>query len=239
MGTFASNVGLAVSNLADAAQGAVPRLRAAHRQDRVGERQPLHLPPAALDLHADRDADSRGGQAEEEALGDRLSQLRVRPVGHRLVQEAAEAGAARTSSSSPSRRRRSARSTPARWCRRSPTRSPTPSSARCSPPTCRSSCARAIRAACSRTGRCSTCSPASPSISTRCKDETPEGWWVTGYPWSEINTPEHTQVPRRLPEALEGLPAPGLGGRLHRGLRGRRSGAEGEVAPTPRSWSRR
>jgi len=23
------------------------------------------------------------------------------------------------------------------------------------------------------------------------KDETPEGWWVTGYPWSEINTPEH------------------------------------------------
>jgi branched-chain amino acid transport system substrate-binding protein len=23
------------------------------------------------------------------------------------------------------------------------------------------------------------------------KDETPEGWWVTGYPWAEINTPEH------------------------------------------------
>jgi branched-chain amino acid transport system substrate-binding protein len=23
------------------------------------------------------------------------------------------------------------------------------------------------------------------------KDETPEGWYVTGYPWSEINTPEH------------------------------------------------
>ena len=23
------------------------------------------------------------------------------------------------------------------------------------------------------------------------KAETPEGWWVTGYPWSEINTPEH------------------------------------------------
>jgi len=25
------------------------------------------------------------------------------------------------------------------------------------------------------------------------KDETPDGWWVTGYPWSEINTPEHTK----------------------------------------------
>ena len=23
------------------------------------------------------------------------------------------------------------------------------------------------------------------------KDETPEGWWVTGYPWSEIRTPAH------------------------------------------------
>jgi len=23
------------------------------------------------------------------------------------------------------------------------------------------------------------------------KDETPEGWWVTGYPWNEIQTPEH------------------------------------------------
>jgi branched-chain amino acid transport system substrate-binding protein len=23
------------------------------------------------------------------------------------------------------------------------------------------------------------------------KDETPEGWWVTGYPWSEVDTPEH------------------------------------------------
>ena len=24
------------------------------------------------------------------------------------------------------------------------------------------------------------------------KDETPEGWWVTGYPWSAIRTPEHS-----------------------------------------------
>lgn len=23
------------------------------------------------------------------------------------------------------------------------------------------------------------------------KDETPEGWWVTGYPWADIGTPEH------------------------------------------------
>ena len=68
--------------LRQAAQGAVHRRRAADRQDRVGQRQRLHLPPAHLDLHADGDADSRRGQAQEEALGDRLSELRVRPVGH-------------------------------------------------------------------------------------------------------------------------------------------------------------
>ena len=31
------------------------------------------------------------------------------------------------------------------------------------------------------------------------KDETPEGWWVTGYPWSEISTPEH----RKFRDAYE------------------------------------
>jgi len=31
------------------------------------------------------------------------------------------------------------------------------------------------------------------------KDETPEGWWVTGYPWSEIDTPEH----RRFRDAYQ------------------------------------
>jgi branched-chain amino acid transport system substrate-binding protein len=31
------------------------------------------------------------------------------------------------------------------------------------------------------------------------KDETPEGWWVTGYPWSAINTPAH----RKFRDAYE------------------------------------
>ena len=43
------------------------------------------------------------------------------------------------------------------WCRRSPMPSPTRSSTCCSAPTCRSSCARATRAACSRTARWSAC----------------------------------------------------------------------------------
>jgi branched-chain amino acid transport system substrate-binding protein len=38
-----------------------------------------------------------------------------------------------------------------------------------------------------------------PEYLDTLKDETPEGWWVTGYPWSEINTPEH----RRFRDAYE------------------------------------
>jgi branched-chain amino acid transport system substrate-binding protein len=30
-----------------------------------------------------------------------------------------------------------------------------------------------------------------PEYLDTLKEETPDGWWVTGYPWSEINTPEH------------------------------------------------
>lgn len=30
-----------------------------------------------------------------------------------------------------------------------------------------------------------------PEYLDTLKDETPEGWWVTGYPWKEIATPEH------------------------------------------------
>jgi branched-chain amino acid transport system substrate-binding protein len=30
-----------------------------------------------------------------------------------------------------------------------------------------------------------------PEYLDTLKDETPDGWWVTGYPWAEINTPEH------------------------------------------------
>ncbi len=30
-----------------------------------------------------------------------------------------------------------------------------------------------------------------PEYLDTLKDETPDGWWVTGYPWNAINTPEH------------------------------------------------
>src|SRR5882672_7533024 len=30
-----------------------------------------------------------------------------------------------------------------------------------------------------------------PEYLDTLKEETPDGWWVTGYPWSEISTPQH------------------------------------------------
>ena len=32
-----------------------------------------------------------------------------------------------------------------------------------------------------------------PEYLDTLKDETPDGWWVTGYPWNDIKTPEHTK----------------------------------------------
>jgi len=32
-----------------------------------------------------------------------------------------------------------------------------------------------------------------PEYLDTLKEETPDGWWVTGYPWSEIRTPAHTK----------------------------------------------
>ncbi len=46
------------------------------------------------------------------------------------------------------------------------------------------------------------------------KDETPEGWIVTGYPWYDIKTPEHAAFLESLPGQVQRLSAPRLGGRL-------------------------
>ena len=167
--------------------------------------------------------DSRRRQAQEEALGDRLSQLRVRPVGHGGVQEADEGASSRTSSSSPSRRRRSARSTPAPVVQ---------ALADAKPDAIFSSLFGADLAKFVREGQqrglfkgveVFNLLAGEPEYLDPLKEEAPDGWYVTGYPWSEIKTPEHKQVPRRLPGQVQGLPAAGLGGRLlDRDVGGRR-----------------
>ena len=73
IGTFPSHVGLAVADFAK--QRKVLFIAAEPLTDKIvwDQGNALHLPPAHLDLHADGDAHSRRGQAQEEALGDRLS----------------------------------------------------------------------------------------------------------------------------------------------------------------------
>jgi branched-chain amino acid transport system substrate-binding protein len=77
MGTFASHVGLAVANLAN--QRKILFLAAEPLTDKIvwehGNRYTFRLRPSTY-------------------MQTAIPQLRIRPVGHRLVQEAAQAGAA-------------------------------------------------------------------------------------------------------------------------------------------------
>ena len=58
----------------------------------MGQWQCVHLSPARLNVHANHHAGARSCQAEQEALGHRLPELRVRPVGCAVVQEIADRG---------------------------------------------------------------------------------------------------------------------------------------------------
>ncbi len=171
--------------LRQAAQGAVHRRRAADRQDRLGLGQRLHVPPAHLDLHADGDAHPRRRQAEQEALGDRLSELRVRPVGDGRLQEAPQkekqpdvefvrrAGAAAGQDRCG-----------ARWRRPWPTPSPTRSSSLFGP-----DLAKFVREGQTRGlfkgVEVFNLLAGEPEYLDPLKEESPDGWYVTGYPWSE------------------------------------------------------
>jgi branched-chain amino acid transport system substrate-binding protein len=48
-----------------------------------------------------------------------------------------------------------------------------------------------------------------PEYLDTLKDETPEGWWVTGYPWSEIRTPEHTKFRQAYEKRWKDYPRAG------------------------------
>ncbi len=190
-GTFLSHIGLAVTEFAGKKK--VFFLAAEPLTDKItwqnGNRYTFRLRASTYMQVAMLMPDAR--RRQEEALGAGLSELRVRPVGRRQLQGADEARRSRTSSSSPSRRRRSARSRPARSCRRSTTPSPTASSTCCSDPISPSWCARAPRAARSRTAPWSACSRASRNISIRSRTKLRSAGSSPAIPGSEINTPEH------------------------------------------------
>ena len=157
VGTFLSNVGLAVADFAN--QKKVLFLATEPLTDAITMAQgnKLHLPRAALDLHADQDAGrGRQGQGRQE-VGDRRAQLRVRPVGRRQLQEADQDRDARcrdrrraVPGARQDRRRRHRRRARAGQARRHLQRA-----VRRRPHAC--SCARATRAACSRSAPWRAC----------------------------------------------------------------------------------
>ncbi len=86
--------GARAHRLREAEENLLPCRRTVDRQDRLGGRQQIHVSPASFHVHAGCDARARSGQAEEEALGAGLSELRVRTIGGRHFQEAVERRAA-------------------------------------------------------------------------------------------------------------------------------------------------
>ena len=239
MGTFASNVGLAVADFAK--QRKVPFLASEPLTDKIvwdnGNKYTYRLRASTFMQTAMLVPEAAKLGKKRWAIV--YPELRIRPIGHRGVQEADERRGRAAASCSSSRRCRSARSIRARSCRRCSTRSPTRSSRRCSGRISRASSAKASCAACSRTGPVFNLLGGEPEYLDPLKDEAPVGWYVTGYPWYAIDTPEHQKLPQRLPGEVQRLPAPGLGRRLQRGDR-RGGGAQARRArPIPRRSSRR
>ena len=151
-GGFLSNIGLALADFAK--QKKCSSWPASRSPTRSSGRTATNTPSAcALDLHAVRHAGAGSREAGQEALGHRLSQLRIRPVSRRRPPSRADERRSRTSEfvgeQAPplgNRRRRGGAGAGRRETR-------TPSSTCCSAPTWRASCAKATRAACSRAAR--------------------------------------------------------------------------------------
>ena len=197
--------------LRQAAEGALHRRRAAHRQDRLGPTATgytFRLRPSTYMQTAMLVPDAAKLKKKRWAIVYPNYEYGQSATGASRLQKAQPA-----SSSSPSRRCRSARSTPARSCRRWPTPSPTRSSPRCSVPTSPGSCARATRAAVQ--GReVFNLLAGEPEYLDPLKDEAPNGWYVTGYPWNAIKTPEHKKFLDAYQSQAQRLSAARLGRRL-------------------------
>src|SRR2546423_14075051 len=50
------------------------------------------------------------------------------------------------------------------------------------------------------------------------KEEAPSGWYVTGYPWSAISTPEHRRFLGAYQAHDKDYPSPGVAARYHVGM---------------------
>ncbi len=187
---FLSNTGLALTDFAK--QKKVFFLAGEPLTDKIiwqnGNHYTFRLRPSTYMQVGD--AGARGGQAEEEALGHRLPELRIRPVGRGDLQEAAEGSAAR-------RRVRRRAGAAARQGRR---RRVVQALADAKPDAIFNVLFGADLSKFVREGNTRglfkgrevvSLLTGEPEYLDPLKDEAPNGWIVTGYPWYGIQTPEH------------------------------------------------
>ena len=168
-------------------------------------RQPLHLPSAALDLYASGDAAARGAGGKEEAVGRGLSELRVRAVRRRRLQGADESASTR-------RRVRHRQASPLGKIDAGAVAQAIDDA---KPDAIFSALFGSDLTIFVREGGARGTFKdrvvvdllgGEPEYLDPLKDEAPAGWIVTGYPWSEINTPEQ-RLSFGLSEALQRLSA--------------------------------
>jgi branched-chain amino acid transport system substrate-binding protein len=214
-GTFLSHIGLAVTDFAK--QKKVFFLAGEPLTDKIvwAKRQRLHLPPAPQHLHAGRHAGARGRPAKlkkkrwavvypnyeygQSAVATFKELLKAGPARRRVRGRAgAAAGQARGRQRGAGPGRRQARRHLQRAVRRRPGQ---------------------VRARRQYTGlfkgrEVVSLLTGEPEYLDPLKDETPNGWIVTGYPWNGINTPEHRTFLAAYQKQVQRLPAPGLGGGL-------------------------
>jgi branched-chain amino acid transport system substrate-binding protein len=189
-GTFLSHIGLAVTDFAK--QRKVLFLAAEPLTDKIvwEQRQPLHLPPAPLDLHAGGDAGARGRQAEEEALGHGLPQLRVRPVGgghaFKTCSRPAQPDVEFVAEQAPPLGKLDAGSVVQALADAKPDAIFNVLFGADLAVRARGQYARPVQGP-----RVVSLLTGEPEYLDPLKDETPNGWIVTGYPWYGIQTPEH------------------------------------------------
>jgi branched-chain amino acid transport system substrate-binding protein len=189
MGTFASNVGLAVADLAK--QRKVLFLAAEPLTDKIvwesGNKYTFRL--RASTYMQTGDAGAGGGEGGEEALGDRLSELRVRPVGDRGVQAADDCAAVRAASSSPEQAVPLGKIDAGAVVQALLDDKPDAIFSSLFGP----DLARFVREGELRglfKGRpVFNLLGGEPEYLDPLKEEAPVGWWVTGYPWYAIETP--------------------------------------------------
>jgi branched-chain amino acid transport system substrate-binding protein len=233
MGGFLSQHRPGADRLRQAEEDLLPGRRAADRQDRLGRRQPLHLPPARLHLHAGGHGPRRRG-AEEKALGlvyPNYEYGQSAAASFKTLLKAAQPDVEFVAEQAPPLGKVDAGSVVqaladakpdaifnvlfaadlTKFVREGNTRG----------------LFKGIEVASLLTGE--------PEYLDPLKDDAPNGWLVTGYPWYGIKTPEHEAFLKAYQAKFKDYPRLGSVVGYSPSSPSRRVSRR-PARPTPKSW---